>query len=196
MGINLGNSGGKIASGNNTIKSVDNTKINLTLNGFGWVVSISSMSPEVQRLITSGYNVNLYYVRCVPGGSKTHFNRVDNFLDTPNHVYTGWKLSNIYTNITSQIQSNPSQIEITDWLNTQLIGVLSSNKEFRSKALELYYTDYGWWFRRFKLVLVINNVKYGESEVVTSYLHCPVGQTNLIDFSATEYFTNEIHLYT
>lgn len=188
----IGNTGGTLANGSPGIKYADTTSLSFTRVGTAWKFSLTNISPEVQRLIDAGYIVRIYYITYIPGGSRTRVSKAAK--ETPEEfIYTKWK-PNESLDITSLVSTTPTNFDLTEWFNGALTQY--SNREIRSKAFSLGYDDYGVWYRRFKLVIKINNVFYIDSPEYTAQYECPPVTPILVDLALTEVYGNTLIFYT
>lgn len=204
MGGYVGNNYGKFSLGENSgevfKKNVDTTAISFDYVANSWKFSVTNLTPDMQRLISSGYKVKIQLCRKIPGtteivryGKKFGRNtkiKYSHLLGVKGEISLE---SNV--DITAQIISNPQSIDVTNWINN--LFIYDNWRTYkRTKAADLNYLDFGWWYRKYSFCLLINNVRYGLSPEMCVYSHFPGGRMMVsIDTSATTKSNLDVHIY-
>lgn len=200
----VGNDYGKISLGKKSgevfKKNVDTTNITFDYISNSWKFSITNLTPDVQRLINLGYQAKLQLCRKIPGttkivsyGKKSGINtkvKYSHLIGVNGEISLAGN-----ADITSQIISNPQSIDVTDWINS--LFIYDNWRTYtRTKAADLNYIDFGWWYRKYSFCLLINNARYGLSPEMCVYSHFPGGRMMVnIDTLATTKNNLEVHIY-
>lgn len=199
MKIYLGNTPSKF-----TTRYVDTTSLTFNYTDQDWKFSVSYLPADAQRLISLGYRVRLQLCRKIPGvtevvkyGKKIGTNTSIKY----SHILGAHNIDNDYSiptsiDITAQVIANPQIIIVNDWMNDLFKYDNWRTYKRNTKAAELTFQDFGYWYRKYSFCILINNVRYGLTSEICVYAHFPGGRMSVdIDKSATTISGLDVHIY-
>lgn len=193
---NFGNINSKFANGTPTTKIVDTTTLTYNYVDGNWIFSLTNISPEVQRLIDSGYNIQIQAIRDLGRNTYSMYGK-DRSKESP--IKTQLRKSNgLKYVISTIIKTTPQNMQLNDFMFAVLegdqLGVLHSLAFSKPEQWESFCNRHGGkWFRKYQFCIEINNVYYATSSILYIWTH----DVGTVDFTTAylEYEDNNLNVY-